>query len=55
MGRGRFEQMAGTVQLAEYKLPSTVVWDSIAIAQRHLDISLTDGTVPSAISPVVRN
>ena len=31
--------------LAEYKLPSAVVWDSIAIAQGHLYISLADGTV----------
>jgi hypothetical protein len=32
-------------QLAEYKLPSAVVWDSIAMAKRHLYISLADGTV----------
>jgi hypothetical protein len=30
---------------AEYKLPAAVVWDSIAIANRHLYISLADGTV----------
>jgi len=32
-------------QLAEHKLPSAVVWDSIAVAKRHLYISLADGTV----------
>jgi len=32
-------------QLAEYKLPAAVVWDSIAVAKRQLYISLADGTV----------
>jgi len=32
-------------QLAEYKLDAAPVWDSIAIAQNHLFISLADGTI----------
>jgi hypothetical protein len=36
---------ADGTQLAEYQLPAAVVWDSIAIAQRRLYISLTGGTV----------
>ncbi len=31
--------------LAEYKLPSAVVWDSLAVAKGRLYFSLADGTV----------
>jgi hypothetical protein len=44
-GRLLAHSAADGKQLAEYELPSAVVWDSIAVAKRNLYISLTDGTV----------